>query len=179
MPLSGVRASPATVAEPEEGAQVQRVVVAGALVAEHDVVRTRHAHHVVHAGGAEQGQQAVHVVLVGLGVVGVADVHSHRQAEQLAAEMVFKAGAGDLLAVVEVFRADKADDGIDEQRPIAAGHGIGASFAGLLVHAVVCISRQSRALTRFEVHDVLASRTIGTESAAMQQAAGIVCLMQQ
>ena len=47
-------------------------------------------------------QQVVHVVLVGFGVVGVADVAAHGQAQQLAAEVVFQRGAGDLLAVVQV-----------------------------------------------------------------------------
>jgi hypothetical protein len=49
-------------------------------------------------------------------VVGVADVAAHGQAEQLAAEVVFQAGADDLLAVVEILGADEADDGVDQQR---------------------------------------------------------------
>ena len=57
---------------------------------------------------AASSVKIVHVVLVGLGVVGVADVDAERQAEQLAAEMVFEAGADDLLAVIEVFPADEA-----------------------------------------------------------------------
>ena len=40
---------------------------------------------------ASRIEQRVHVFLVGLGVVGVADVDAHRQAEQLAAEMVLDA----------------------------------------------------------------------------------------
>ena len=76
-----------------------------ALVAEHDVVGAGHRDDERRAGRAEQRQQGVHVVLVGLGVVGVADVDAHRQAEQLAAEVVLEPGADDLLAVVEVLRA--------------------------------------------------------------------------
>ena len=120
-------------AEAEDAAQVERVVEAGALVVEHDVVGAGHAHDVVDAGGAEQREQRVHVVLVGLGVVGVADVAAHGQAEQLAAEVVFEAGAEDLLAVVEILGADEADDGVDQHGAEAAGDGVGAGFEGLLV----------------------------------------------
>ena len=64
-------------AQAEEFADVEGVVEAGALVIEHDVVRAGDAHDVVDAGGAEQGEQGIRVVLVGLGVVGVADVATH------------------------------------------------------------------------------------------------------
>jgi hypothetical protein len=56
----------------------------------------------LHAGDAEQREQRVHIVLVGLGVIGVADIAAHRDAQQLAAEVVLQAGADDLLAVVQV-----------------------------------------------------------------------------
>ena len=77
---------------------------------------------------AEQREQSVHVVLVGFGVVGVADVAAHGEAEEFAAEVVFQAGADDLLAVVQILGADEADDGVDQQRMELAGHGIGAGF---------------------------------------------------
>ena len=111
-------------------AQIQRIVKGGALIVEHHVVGTGHAHDEVDAGDAEQGQQRIHIVLIGFGVVGVADVAAHGQAEQLAAEVIFKAGADDLLAVVEILRADEADDGVDQQRTKAARHRIGAGLAG-------------------------------------------------
>jgi len=71
------------------------------------------------------GQQIVHIVLVGFGVVGVANVHAQRQAEQLAAKMVLQAGPDDLLAVIQIFGADEADHAVDQQRIEGAGHGIG------------------------------------------------------
>ena len=114
---------------PRTDAHVERIVERRALVVQHHVVRARHAHDVVHAGHAEQRQQRVHVVLVGLGVVGVADVAAHRQAEQLAAEVVLQPGADDLLAVVEVLGADEADDGVDQQRPVAPRDRVGARLA--------------------------------------------------
>ena len=45
------------------------------------IVRARHAHHVGDTGCSEQRQQRVHVILVGFGVVGVADVHTHWQTQ--------------------------------------------------------------------------------------------------
>ena len=69
------------------------------MVVEHDVVGARNAHHKIATGDAQQGQQNIHVVLVGFGMVGVANVTAHGQAKQLGAEVVFKAGPHDLLAV--------------------------------------------------------------------------------
>ena len=43
--------------------------------------------------------------------------------------MVLQPGADDLLAVVQIFRADEADDGVDQQRLEFAGDGVGAGFA--------------------------------------------------
>ncbi|KAI3488917.1 hypothetical protein L1887_46947 [Cichorium endivia] len=81
--------------------KAEGVVEGGGLVVEHDVVGAGDAHDEVDPGHPEQGQQGVHVVLVGLGVVGVADVAAHGHAEQLAAEVVLEPGADDLLAVVQ------------------------------------------------------------------------------
>lgn len=55
-----------------------------ALAGKHHIVRARHAHNAGDAGDAQQRQQGVHVVLVGLGMVGVANVDPHRQAKDLA-----------------------------------------------------------------------------------------------
>jgi hypothetical protein len=84
----------------ENAAKVKRVVETGALVVEHDVVGTGDAHDVIDAGGAEKGEQCVHIVLVGFCVVGVTDIAARGQAEEFAAEVIFKTGAGDLFAVV-------------------------------------------------------------------------------
>ena len=78
----------------EQIAHRQRVMERRALVAEHDVVGARHAHHEGDARGRQQRQQRVGIVLIGLGVIGVADVDAHRQAEQLAAEMILQARRG-------------------------------------------------------------------------------------
>ena len=48
--------------------------------------------------------------------------------------MVFEGGAGDLFAVVEVFRPDEADDGVHKHGREGAGDGVGAGFQGLLVN---------------------------------------------
>jgi len=123
-------------AEIEEAAEVEGVVEGGALVVEHDVVCAGDAHNVVDACGAEHGEECVHVVLVGFGVVGVADVAAHGEAEEFAAEVVFEAGAEDLFAVVEVLGADEAYDGVDEHGVEVAGYGVGAGFEGLLVYTL-------------------------------------------
>ena len=122
----------------------------------HDVVGSGYAHDVVDAGDAEEGEEGVHVVLVGVGVVGVADVAAHGEAEELSAEVVFEAGAEDLFAVGEVFGADEADHGVDEHGRELAGDGVGAGFAGLLVDSVMGVGGESAALAGLEVHDVVA-----------------------
>jgi hypothetical protein len=43
-----------------------------------------------------------------LGVIRVADVAAHRQPEQLAAEVIFKARACNFLSVVEIFWTNEA-----------------------------------------------------------------------
>ena len=127
----------------------------------------------LHAGGGQQREQRVHVVLVGLGVVGVADVDPHRQAQQLAAEMILQPGADDLLAVVEIFRADEADDGVDQQRPEAARHRVGARLERLLVDAVMRVGGERAALAGLEIHHVVA------DGAAVKRQRGRVRLAEQ
>ena len=128
----------------------------GALVVQHDVVRAGNGDQEVDAGDRQQRHQRVHVVLVGLGMVGVADVDAHRHAQQLAAEMIFQSGADDLLAVIKIFRADEADHGVDQQRRKGPGNGIGAGLDGLLIDAVMGVGGQRRTLSRFEIHHVVA-----------------------
>ena len=129
------------------------------LVVQHHVVGTGNAHDEVNPGDTEQGQQHVHVVLVGFGVVGVADVAAHGHAQQLAAEVIFQPCADDLLAVIQVLRADEADHGVDQERVEVPRHGVGAGFAGLLVDAVVGVGRQRTALPGLEIHQVVAQRS--------------------
>ena len=110
----------------------------------------------LHARHAQQREQLIHVILIGFGVIGVADVAAHRQAEQLAAEMIFESGADDLLAIVQILRADKADHGIHQQRLELARDRVGARFAGLLIDAVMRIGGQRAALAGLEIHHVVA-----------------------
>ena len=101
---------------PGHAPDVENVVEGEALIVEHDVVRSGNGDDEGCSGRRQHGQQNVHVVLVGLRVIRVADVATHRQAQELGAEMILEACSDDLLAVVEIFRSDEADDGIDEQR---------------------------------------------------------------
>jgi len=160
--------------EAEDTAQIERVVEARALVVEHDVVGAGDAHDVVDAGCAEESEEGVHVVLVGFGVVGVADIATHGQAEKLAAEVIFEAGASDLLAVVQVFRADEADDGVDQHWLKGASDGVGTGFEGLLVDAVIGIGRERGALAGLEVHDVAAGGSVSAYGTARERLAGLI-----
>ena len=143
------------------------------LVIQHDIVGSGHAHDEADAGGGEQRQQIVHVVLIGFGVVGVTNVDAQRQAEQLAAEMILEPGANDLLAVVEIFRTDKADHAVDQQRIERTRHRVGARFAGLLIDAMMGARRQCRALPGFEIHYIVA------DGAAPQRQARLMGFLEQ
>ena len=91
-------------------------------------------------------------------MVGVTDIAAHGQAEQLAAEMVLQAGAGDLFGVKQILGPDKADHRVDQQGFEVARHRVGAGLAGLLVHPVVRVGRECAALAGFKVHHVVAHR---------------------
>ena len=91
-------------------------------------------------------------------MVRVADVASHRQPEQLGAEMVLKSRADDLLAVVEVLGADEADDRVHEQWLERTRHRVGPRLAGLHVHPPVTAAGERAPLPRLEVHHVLPHR---------------------
>ena len=132
---------------------------AGALIVQHRVIGARHAHHEIDPGHAQQGEQRIHVVLIGLGVIGVANVHPHRQAQQLAAEMVLQPSSQDLLSVEQIFRPDEPHDGIDEERIEGPRHAIGAGLQGLLIDAMVGVGRQRRALAGLEIADLVAAPT--------------------
>src|SRR5260370_15509885 len=104
----------------------------------------------------------MHIILVGLGVVGVADVASYGQAQQLAAEVVFEASANNLLAVIKIFRPDETHDRVDQHGLVAPGNGIGPRLQSLLVAAVMRASREGAALAGLEIHYIVA------DSAALQ-----------
>ena len=158
----------------ENLAHIERVVEAGALVVQHHIVRARHAHDVIHARGAQQRQQRVHVVLIGLRVIGVTHIAAHGQAQQLAAKMILQSGADNLLAVVQILRTDEAHDGIHQHRIETPRHRIGAGLQRLLIHAVMRVGRERRALAGFEVHHVAADSPISAQRPAVQRLARIV-----
>ncbi|MBV9078813.1 MAG: ethanolamine ammonia-lyase subunit EutB, partial [Methylobacteriaceae bacterium] len=90
----------------------------------------RHADHEGDARHGEQRGEVVHVVLVGLGVVRVADVAAHRDAHHLAAEMVLETGQGAALS------AD-AHHGVDQQTMEARAYAVARAFEPLIVNTVV------------------------------------------
>ena len=77
--------------------------------------RQRHEEVAAH-GHAGQRLEVLEIVLVGVGVIGVASIAAHRDAVELAHEVVLEAGARDLPRVEEVLGSDEADDGVDEER---------------------------------------------------------------
>src|SRR5467141_3364728 len=89
-------------------------------------------------------------------MIGVADVDAQGHAEELAAEVVLQPRAHNLLAVVEVLRADEPNDSVDEQSLVSAREAVGARLQGLLVAVVVRACRKAAPLPRFEVQDVVA-----------------------
>src|SRR5437660_789440 len=83
--------------------QILRVMKGSRLVAEHDVIRARNAHDVINTGCAQEGQKSIRVILVGIGVVRVADVTAHWQTEQFSAEMVLQARPNNLLSLIQIY----------------------------------------------------------------------------
>jgi hypothetical protein len=51
--------------------------------------------------------------------------------------VVFEAGADNLLSIVQVLRANEADDRVHQQRLELASDGVRAGFERLLIDAVV------------------------------------------
>ena len=108
----------------------------------------------MHPAAREEQQKIVGGILVGVGVIGVANVAAHRQAEQLAHEVIFQAGANDLPFVVKIFRADEADHAIHQKRIETSRHAVGARFQRELVDAVMRLGGKRAALAGLEIHDV-------------------------
>ncbi|SKT85340.1 Uncharacterised protein [Mycobacteroides abscessus subsp. abscessus] len=130
------------------------------LITQHHIVGARNGDNEGHARRGKQDQQRIHVVLVGLGMIGVTDVDAHGQAKQLATEMVFQPGANDLLTVVEVFGSNESDDGVDQEGFQVTGHRVGPGLQGLLIDwftagTQVSTRTQRGTLPRFQIHDVV------------------------
>ena len=139
-----------------------------ALVVEHDVIRTRNPDQERDACCPQKDHQVIHIILICFGVVGVTGITAHRHAEQFGAEMIFQRGPDDLLAVIKIFRADKAHDRIHQQGVIGPCYGVGAGLHGLLVNTVMSFGGQRSALTRLKIHDIIAkSATIESQRCLM------------
>src|ERR1700730_12103521 len=141
----------------KELANRQRVMKAGGLVVEHDIVRAGHPHEVIAARGRKQKHKIISGVLVGHGVIGVADVASHRQPQQLSHEVIFQSGANDLALVVEIFGPNEAYDAIDQEWIKGSSDAISTRFEGQLVDPVMGLGGEGAALTGFEIHHVVAN----------------------
>src|SRR5215471_1165549 len=155
----------------EDLADIERVVEGGRLVVQHHVIGPGNPHDEGDAGRCEQRQEIVYVVLIGLGVIGVTDIDTERQAEQLAAEMILQPRADDLLAVKKIFRPDETDDAVDQKRIEGARHRVSARLAGLLIDSMMRIGRQRGPLSGLEIHDVVADRAAPERPASLMRLA--------
>ena len=108
---------------------------------------------------SQQRHQVVGIVLIRLGVIGVADVATHRQPEQFAAEVIRARRAGSGLPSNRYSGPMKPTTVLTKQRFVSTGDCIGTRLEGLLIDPVVRVRRQSRTLAGLEVHHVLADRT--------------------
>ena len=78
------------------------------MISEHDIIRPRHAHDVSDPCRSKARQQRIHVILIRFRMVGVANINPHRQAKQLAAEMIFQPRTQNLLAIKQIFWTNEA-----------------------------------------------------------------------
>ena len=87
-------------------------------------------------------------------MVGVAGVAAHGDAGQFAHKVVFQSGADDLLGIVQILGADKADHGVDQKGLIPLGKAVAPGLHGHLIPAVVGLAGQLGALSGLKIHDV-------------------------
>src|SRR5271167_4999947 len=78
--------------------------------------------------------------------------------------MVFESSADDLPFVVQILRADEADDTVDEKRMEGARDSVGSRFERELIDSVMRLGGESATLAGFEVHRVI-SHPAGVEIA--------------
>ena len=138
-------------------------MVAGRLVVQHHIIRARHTHEVVATGCRQQQQQVLGRILVGIRMVGVTDIHTHGQAEQLTHKMILKARPRDLPLVGQILRPNETNNRIDQKRIEQPRHAVRSGFAGQLVHAMVRFGRQGAALPCLEIHHLV----FGQKAAAL------------
>src|ERR1019366_5016204 len=69
--------------------------------------------------------------------------------------MIFQPGADDLPLVVQILRADKADDTVNEKRLESACDSVSSCFERHLIDSVMRLGGQSATLARFEIHHVI------------------------
>src|SRR5215213_10479650 len=87
-------------------------------------------------------------------MIGITGIATHWDTCELAHKVIFESRALDLARVVEIFRANKANQRIDLVRMPAFCQPIVARFECELIPAIVSISRKRGTLTGFKVHEV-------------------------
>ena len=87
-------------------------------------------------------------------MIGVTGIHAHRDAGELAHEMIFKPGALDLARIIQIFRTDEANDGVDLIRAVAFCETITARFENELIPTIMRFSGKFCTLPGFKIHEV-------------------------
>ncbi len=158
------------------GANLRDVVEGQGLIAQHDVVGTRNGDDKTGVRRRQKVQERVHIVAIRFGMVGVAHVATHLNAQKPAAEVVLQPGPDDLLTVVQVFGPDESHHRIDQQRTIHTRHPVRASLQSLLVNrsidTYVCPRRQARSLTGLKIQSIRA------DGSSAQFVRGLLCFGQ-
>ena len=112
-------------------------MVTGALVIQHHIVTHRNTHEISTARSCQQYRQIFDVILISFHVIGITGIDSHGQPREFAHEVIFQSSPGHLSCVVQIFRPDESDNGIDHERFIVTGQPITTGFQSYLVGAVV------------------------------------------
>ena len=133
------------------------VVVTSRLIHKHAVICTRNAHEEVAAFSSKKDLEVLVVVLVHLHMVGVASIAAHGDIGQFAHEHIFHTGTSNLFLVIEVFRSDESNNGVNEEWMPSTSKSIATSFKSKLVSIPSTIGRKLSAFTGLEVHNVLSS----------------------
>src|SRR5581483_6932201 len=71
--------------------------------------------------------------------------------------MIFETGTNNLSLVVEIFRSNKPDHTVHQERIEQASQTISPRFQGELIDSEVSVRRQGASLPCLEVHDVISN----------------------
>ncbi|MNN81142.1 hypothetical protein D3C81_1979320 [compost metagenome] len=109
----------------------------GGLIVQHAVVGHWNPNKEIHPGSGQKHREIIHIILVCLHMIRIADVDTHGYPLDFPHEMIFQSGADHLLAVIQILRAYKSDHCIHQKRLETLRKPITAGFQGYLVYAMM------------------------------------------